>query len=122
MVSKWMGDCYVLGFVSALRIVLWSKILCRLCKSPSDETKLRSPVSIRMHDPVVHTPCQSLLDYGNNKITEHGLKLVKVSVFIMLKLDTIRKRKNINSCHKQRLKCPLHGSHGGYTGHICVLD
>ena len=46
MVSKWMGDRYVLGFVFALRFFLWSQILCRLYKSPSDETKPRSPVSI----------------------------------------------------------------------------
>ena len=33
--------------------------------------------------------CQSSVDYGNYKITQHALE---VSVFIMLKLDTIRKK------------------------------
>ena len=36
-------------------------------------------------DPVVHV---SLVDYGNTKITQHALK---VSVFRVLKLDTIYK-------------------------------
>ena len=34
--------------------------------------------------------CQSSVDYRNYKITQHALE---VSVFIMLKLDTIRKKK-----------------------------
>ena len=32
-----MGDCCVVGFVLAVRF-LWSQILCRLYKSPSDVT------------------------------------------------------------------------------------
>ena len=40
-------------------------------------------------NPVVR-PFQSSVDYGNTKITLHTLK---VSVFIMLKLDTIRLKK-----------------------------
>ena len=41
------------------------------------------------------SPCQSLVNYRNNQITQHALKLVKlkVSVFIMFKLDTIQKKK-----------------------------
>ena len=42
------------------------------------------------------SPCQNSWDYTNPKITQHALKLVKVSVFIMLKLDTIWKKKNCN--------------------------
>ena len=38
-------------------------------------------------DPAIHV---SLMDYGNTKITQHALK---VSVFIMLKLDTIEEEK-----------------------------
>ena len=37
VVTTWMGGCYMLGFVLALRF-LFSQILCMLCKSPSDET------------------------------------------------------------------------------------
>ena len=36
------------------------------------------------------------MDYGSNKITQHALK---VSVFIMLKLDTTPKKKKKN-CRK----------------------
>ena len=32
VVTKWMGDCYVPGFLPTLRF-LWSQILCRLKKS-----------------------------------------------------------------------------------------
>ena len=37
MVTKWMGDHYVPGFAPALRF-LWNQSLCRLYKSPLDET------------------------------------------------------------------------------------
>ena len=36
------------------------------------------------------SPCQSLVGYGHTKITQHALE---VSVFRMLKLDTIQKKK-----------------------------
>ena len=41
------------------------------------------------------SPCLSLVNYRNNQITQHALKLVKlkVSVFIMFKLATIQKKK-----------------------------
>ena len=42
MVTKQMGDRYVLGFAPALTF-LRSHILCRLYKSPSDETINREP-------------------------------------------------------------------------------
>ena len=62
VVTKWMGDRYVLVFAPALRF-LRSQILCRLHKSPSDETVSRvpppplpppSPVSIRMQKDHIH--------------------------------------------------------------------
>ena len=42
VVTEWMGDRYVLGFVPALRF-LRSQILCRLHKSPMDETINQGP-------------------------------------------------------------------------------
>ena len=41
--------------------------------------------------PYCCSPCQSFVNYRNNNITQHALKvkLVKVSVFIMFKLDNI---------------------------------
>ena len=56
MVTKWMDDCYVLGFVPALKY-LWSQILHRLYKSPSDETiiKPRSRVCVCMQKDHKHT-------------------------------------------------------------------
>ena len=40
IIITWIGDCYMLGFT--LRVVQ-SKILCRLDKSPSDETINQGP-------------------------------------------------------------------------------
>ena len=42
VVTKWIGGHYMLGFVPALRF-LQSQILCRLYKSPLDETINQSP-------------------------------------------------------------------------------
>ena len=42
MVTRWMGDCYVLGFVPAPRF-LWSQILCKLYKTPLYETTNQGP-------------------------------------------------------------------------------
>ena len=42
VVTKWIGDRYVLGFSPDLRF-LRSQILCRLYNSPSDETINRVP-------------------------------------------------------------------------------
>ena len=38
-VTKWIGNYYVLGFALSQRF-LWSQILFRSCKSPSDETEI----------------------------------------------------------------------------------
>ena len=38
----------------------------------------------------MHLKCQSSVDYGNTQITQHALK---TSVFMMLTLDTILKKK-----------------------------
>ena len=43
-----------------------------------------------VQDPVVHV--ESSVDGGNNKITQHAVK-VSLRVFLLLKLDTIRKKK-----------------------------
>ena len=48
-------------------------------------------------DPVVR-PCESSVDYGNIKITQHALKLARV--FRMFKLDTIRKKKKKKNVSK----------------------
>ena len=45
---NWVGDRYVLGFVSA-PIFLRSQILCRLYRSPSGETINRGPPRVYMH-------------------------------------------------------------------------
>ena len=43
-----------------------------------------------VQDPVVHV--ESSVDGGNNKITQHAVK-VSLRVFLLLKLDTMRKKK-----------------------------
>ena len=52
----------------------------------------RSHMHVKLKNPVV--PYQSSMDYGNTKITQ------QVSVFIMLKLDTMRKK--YCQCHCER--------------------
>ena len=85
--------------IHACKKDLWSQILCRLYRSPSDETINRGPPRVytyakRPHthvkDPVVRV--ESSVDYGNNKITQHAVKM-SLRVFVLLKLDTVRKKK-----------------------------
>ena len=75
--------CYVLGFVPTQKF-LRSQILCRLDKSSSDEAINRS-ISIRLYMQKDHvrilktcSPCRSLMDYGNRKITQHALESVSL--------------------------------------------
>ena len=78
MVTKWMGDHYVLSFAPALRLP-WSQILCRINKHHSDETinggtpcvycvyacndvyKKRSHRHVK--DPVVHVRVQWIMKW-----------------------------------------------------------
>ena len=81
--------------------------MCRLYKSPSDETINRGPPvykhakRLRTHvkDPVVHV---SSADYGNTKITQHALK---ASVFTMLKTLYGRKRHSAIFCSRADSLC-----------------
>ena len=95
----------MLGFAPALRF-LWSPVLYRLYKSPSDETINRDPACVYMHaersltyvkDPLGHV--MSSFGYGNTKITQHALK---VSVFIRFKLDTVGKKKKERNRDRER--------------------
>ena len=92
------GDHSVIaGFAPALGF-LQSQILCRVHKSPSDETISRCTPGVRMHndhnytnvkDPVVRIRIS--MDNGNTKIAQPACTK-SVRVFIMLKLDTIREK------------------------------
>ena len=96
VVTKWMGDFYMLDFAPALRF-LRSQILYRLHKSPSDEAINRGPPCACTRNAIPYTrwiscsPCQCSANSGNAKIIQHALKVSRV--FKMLKLDTIRKNK-----------------------------
>ena len=79
MVTKWMDVSGVLGFVPSLKY-LWSQILRRLYKSPSDETviKPRSRVWVCMQkdhkhtlkDPAAHVRVRWSME--TTKITQHA--------------------------------------------------
>ena len=79
--------------------MFWSQILCRLFKSPSDETGNCASVCLSACKNITYAPqrscssCQSSVDYGHTKITQHALKVSRV--FGMLKLDTTLKKKNM---------------------------
>jgi len=58
-------------------------------------------VSIRMQKdhtvtPLDSSPCRRSVDCGNTKITQHSLK--SFTVFIMLKLNTIRMKNWVGEC------------------------
>ena len=57
-------------------------------------------VSIRMQKDDKHSysasPCRCSVDCGNTKITQHSLK--SFTVFIMLKLNTIRMKNGVGEC------------------------
>ena len=101
VVTTWMGDRYVLGFAPAPRFIR-SQSLCRLDKSPSDETVDRGPTCAHAFRKITYartharqrscSPCQNSVDYGNIKIIQHALKSVR-ALFRVLKLDTARKKK-----------------------------
>ena len=66
MVTKWMGDRYVLGFAPALRF-LRSQIMYRLCKSPSDETinrgiRLKKRSHTHVKDHVVYVRVRRIME------------------------------------------------------------
>ena len=98
MATKWMGDRYVLGFAPALRFLL-SQILCRLYKSPSDETINRGPPCVYACKKIAYVCYRSCSpgDHGNTQITQHVLKM---SVFRMSKLDPIQEKKK-KHCEQQ---------------------
>ena len=58
VVTRWMGDCYVPGFAPALRF-LQCQILCRLYKSPSDETINWGPQCGSASKKITYTRCGS---------------------------------------------------------------
>ena len=72
VVTIWMGDHYVLGFVPTQRI-LRREILYRLYKSPLDETINWGPPCAYACKKITNTcsricsPCRNLVDYGNTK-------------------------------------------------------
>ena len=74
MVTTQVGDHYVLGFAPTQRV-----LQVKFC---ADSIKVLMPLRCmrtrkdHMHvkDPVVHT-CQSLVDYGKAKITQHALEV-----------------------------------------------
>ena len=74
----------MLGFAPALKY-LWSQILCKLYKSPSDETINWGPPCVYACQKVTYaryrscSPCQSLVDYGNIKVSHHALKVSECS-------------------------------------------
>ena len=91
-----MGDRYVvLGFAPALRF-LWSQIMCRLYKGPTDEIINLGPPRVqaqakRSHrhvkDNVVRVSVRWIME------TPNPACIKSVRVFTMLKLDTILKKK-----------------------------
>ena len=91
-----MWDHHVLGFVLFLRF-LWSQILCRLYKCPLDEYINVPPCVYTckqiMYAHIKNPVVKSLVDYGNIHITQHALK---ASVFKIMKLDTIQKKKSMS--------------------------
>ena len=77
-----MGDCYVLGFVPALRFCQ-SKRLCRLYKSPLDETINWGPLCVYAWKKLtyacrLHGAYQNLVDCGNSKINQHAPKVSRL--------------------------------------------
>ena len=96
------GDRYVLGFAPALRF-LRSQILCRLHKSPSDETVNRDPPSVYECKKITHarerycSPCQWIME--TPKTTQHAYRNTKNntactrSVRVFRMLDTTGKKK-----------------------------
>ena len=111
----WVTIMLLLGFVPALRF-LWSQILCRLYRSPSDETiNWGLPCAYNACKKITYniyfiiklicmlllkilyccSPCQSLVNCRNNKITQHALKLVKVSESSSCSSWTLYKRRKM---------------------------
>ena len=93
MVTKRMGDRYVLGCAPALGF-LRSSFLCRLYKSSSDETI--NPVCIRMQKDYIRMLkiLQSMSEFGGLwKHPNNPACTKSVRVFRLLKLDTIQKKK-----------------------------
>ena len=93
MVTKWMGDHYVLGFVPALRVLSYSVQTLLLVYNPPCVCRYthakRSNVYIYYRS-CRTCDCDSSLDNGNIKITQNELKVLTVFIImIMLKLDTI---------------------------------
>ena len=80
VITKWMGDCYMLDFAPALRF-LRSQILCRLHKSPPDEAINRGPLCACACKEITYTrwrscsPSQCSVNYRNAKIIQHALKV-----------------------------------------------
>ena len=70
VVTKWMGDCYVLGFAPALRFLqsnsMQNQILYRLYKHPSDDTINWGPMCIVKHRGHTHAKrsCTHVKDPG----------------------------------------------------------
>ena len=66
------------------------KILCSMSEFGGLRNPQNNPVfSVEVGHYGRRRSCQSLVDYGNTQIPHHALK---VSVFIRLKLNTIRKK------------------------------
>ena len=82
---KKIDACYVIGFAPFLRF-LWSQILCRLYKSPLDETANRGPPSlyackkdhIRMLK-ILGVPDRVRWIMETTKLTQHALKVSESS-------------------------------------------
>ena len=93
MVTTWMSDLQVLGFVHAPRFP-WTQMLCRLYKSPSDKrspklTNKQKRPQTHIKDPIVLSEFSRL--WKTQKSTSTCTKNVGVSK--LLKWDTIHKRK-----------------------------
>ena len=93
MATKYTSDHYALGCAPALRF-LWSQILCRLYKSPLDETINRGPPCVYVWKKSTYTWWHDMSQFGGPRKQQNNPACTKhVSIFKMLKLDTIQRKK-----------------------------